>query len=53
MLEAIENDKTNVACNMLGAFLNQVEGFASHVLTEEEAQPLLDLTNAARNTLGC
>jgi len=53
-LDAINDNKTNVACNKLADFINQVTGFINNgTLTSAQGQPLIDSAARVRNTLGC
>jgi hypothetical protein len=53
-LDAINQGKTNVACNKLSDFNSQVSGFIGNgTLTSAQGQPLLNSSNHVRNTMGC
>jgi uncharacterized repeat protein (TIGR01451 family) len=53
-LDAINNGKTNVACNKLNDFISQVQSFINTgKLTPAQGQPLIDSARRVRNTLGC
>ena len=53
-LDAINQGKTNVACNKLGDFISQVSGFINNgTLTSAQGQPLITSANKLRNTIGC
>jgi len=53
-LDAINQGKTNVACNKLGDFISQVQTFVNNgTLTPAQGQPLLNSAANVRNTLGC
>ena len=54
IIAKLNKEKTNVACNQLGAFENQVLDFiVNGVLSASEGQELLDVTSDVKNTLGC
>jgi hypothetical protein len=53
-LDAINQSKTNVACNKLGDFIDQVQAYLRQgTLTTAVGQPLLNSAANVRNTLGC
>jgi len=53
-LDAINEGKTNVACNKLSDFANQVQTYISGgILTAAQGQPLINSANKVRNTIGC
>lgn len=53
-LDAINQGKTNVACNKLSDFISQVSGFISNgTLTSAQGQPLITSATKLRNTIGC
>lgn len=53
-LDAVNTNKTNVACNKLADFISQLSGFISNgTLTSAQGQPLLNSAAHVRNTLGC
>ena len=53
-LDAINQGKTNVACNKLSDFISQVSGFIGNGnLTSAQGQPLINSANHIRNTIGC
>jgi hypothetical protein len=53
-LDAINDGKTNVACNKLADFINQVSAYISNgTLTSAQGQPLINSANNVRNTIGC
>ena len=53
-LSAINNGQTNVACNKLSDFINQVQGYINNgTLSQAQGQPLIDSANSARAALGC
>jgi HYR domain len=53
-LDAINQGKTNVACNKLNDFISQVTGFINNgTLTSAQGQPLITSAAKVRNTLGC
>ena len=53
-LDAINQGKTNVACNKLGDFISQVTAFINNgTLTSAQGTPLINSANHVRNTLGC
>ena len=53
-LDAINQGKTNVACNKLSDFINQVGTFINNGnLTAAQGQPLIDSANHVRNYIGC
>jgi len=52
--DAINQGKTNVACNKLSDFINQVQTFISNgSLTSAQGQPLINSAAKVRNTIGC
>jgi uncharacterized repeat protein (TIGR01451 family) len=52
--DAINDGKTNVACNKLSDFINQVTGYINNgSLTSAQGQPLINSANNIRNTIGC
>lgn len=53
-LDAINQGKTNVACNKLGDFINQVTSFINNgTLTAAQGQSLINSANHVRNYIGC
>jgi hypothetical protein len=53
-LTALNEGKTNVACNKLADFISQVSGFINNgTLTSAQGQPLITSAAKLRNTLGC
>jgi len=53
-LDAINQGKTNVACNKLADFNSQVSAYISNgTLTSAQGQPLINSSNHVRNTIGC
>ena len=53
-LDAVNENKTNVACNKLGDFINQVTSFINNgTLTAADGQPLINSAAHVRNYLGC
>ena len=53
-LSAINNGQTNVACNKLNDFINQVTGYINNgTLSPAQGQPLINSANSARAALGC
>lgn len=53
-LDAINDGKTNVACNKLSDFINQVQTFINGgTLTSAQGQPLINSAAKVRNTIGC
>jgi uncharacterized repeat protein (TIGR01451 family) len=53
-LDAINDGKTNVACNKLADFIAQVQSYISNgVLTSAQGQPLINSAAKVRNTIGC
>jgi hypothetical protein len=53
-LDAVNQGKTNVACNKLADFINQVQVYISNgTLTSAQGQPLINSAANVRNTLGC
>jgi uncharacterized repeat protein (TIGR01451 family) len=53
-LNAINQGKTNVACNKLNDFISQVTSYINNgTLTSAQGQPLIDSANHVRNTIGC
>lgn len=53
-LDAVNQNKTNVACNKLGDFISQVTGYINNgTLTTAQGQPLINSANNARAALGC
>jgi hypothetical protein len=53
-LDAINDGKTNVACNKLSDFNSQVQSFISNgALTSAQGNSLLSSSNHVRNTIGC
>jgi len=53
-LDAINQGKTNVACNKLSDFNSQVSGFIGNgTLTSAQGNSLLSSSNHVRNTIGC
>jgi hypothetical protein len=53
-LDAINDGKTNVACNKLADFINQVGAYINNgTLTSAQGQPLINSANNVRNTIGC
>ena len=47
-MNKIDSGNTNVACNQLGAFINQLEGIVNNGTSEEAAavNPILEAANA-------
>jgi hypothetical protein len=53
-LDGVNNGQTNVACNKLQDFIQQVQSFINNgTLTSADGQPLIDSAARIRNTLGC
>jgi len=53
-LDAINQGKTNVACNKLSDFISQVSVFINNgTLTSAQGTPLITSANHVRNTIGC
>jgi uncharacterized repeat protein (TIGR01451 family) len=53
-LDAINENKINVACNKLADFNSQVQSFINNgTLTSAQGQPLIGSANHVRNTIGC
>jgi len=53
-LDAINQGKTNVACNKLSDFISQVTAFLNNgTLTSAQGTPLITSANHVRNTIGC
>ena len=53
-LDAINGGQTNVACNKLADFINQVTVYMNNgTLTSAQGQPLINSAANVRNTLGC
>jgi hypothetical protein len=53
-LDAVNDGKTNVACNKLADFISQVTVFINNgTLTSAQGQPLIVSAANVRNTLGC
>ena len=53
-LDAINQNKMNVACNKLADFILQVQGYIGNgTLTSAQGQPLINSANHVRNTIGC
>jgi hypothetical protein len=53
-LDAINQGKTNVACNKLNDFISQVTAYISNgTLTSAQGQPLITSAAKVRNTIGC
>jgi len=53
-LDAINQNKMNVACNKLADFNSQVQAFISNgTLTAAQGNSLLSSSNHVRNTIGC
>jgi alpha-D-ribose 1-methylphosphonate 5-triphosphate synthase subunit PhnG len=53
-LDAINQGKTNVACNKLSDFISQVSAYISNgTLTSAQGQPLINSATHVRNTIGC
>jgi hypothetical protein len=53
-LDAINQGKTNVACNKLADFNSQVTSFIGNgTLTAAQGNALLSSSNHVRNTIGC
>jgi len=53
-IDAINQGKTNVACNKLGDFNSQVTAFIGNgTLTAAQGNALLSSSNHVRNTIGC
>jgi hypothetical protein len=53
-LDAVNDNKINVACNKLGDFISQVSGFINNgALTSAQGQPLINSAAHLRNYLGC
>ncbi|MFY9610378.1 MAG: HYR domain-containing protein [Blastocatellia bacterium] len=53
-LDAVNQGKTNVACNKLADFINQVTGYINNgTLTPAQGQPLITSAAKVGNTLGC
>ena len=50
---AIEEDDLNRACNLLNAFMNEVDAQAGNKLTDEQAVELLECAEAVRESIGC
>jgi len=54
VLDAINEGKTNVACNKLSDFISQVSSYINNgTLTSAQGQPLIDSAAHVRNYLGC
>lgn len=53
-IQAYQKGKTQLACNLLHAFVNEVNGYVvSNKLSASQAQPLLDKANNIMDELGC
>jgi hypothetical protein len=53
-LDAINDNKTNIACNKLNDFNSQVQSFINNgTLTPAQGQPLINSSQHVRNTIGC
>jgi uncharacterized repeat protein (TIGR01451 family) len=53
-LDAVNDNKINVACNKLGDFISQVTGYINNgTLTSADGQPLINSAAHLRNYLGC
>jgi uncharacterized repeat protein (TIGR01451 family) len=53
-LDAINENKTTVACNKLADFISQVQSYISNgTLTSAQGQPLINSAAKVRNTIGC
>jgi Flp pilus assembly CpaF family ATPase len=53
-LDAVNQGKTNVACNKLADFISQVQAYINNgTLTSAQGQPLLNSAAHVRNTIGC
>jgi hypothetical protein len=53
-LDAINQGKTNVACNKLVDFISQVTAYINNgTLTSAQGTPLITSANHVRNTIGC
>jgi hypothetical protein len=53
-LDGLSRGQTNVACNKLSDFINQLTSFINNgTLTSAQGQPLLNSAAKVRNTLGC
>jgi len=53
-LDAVNQGKTNVACNKLADFISQVQAYIGNgTLTSAQGQPLINSAANLRNTLGC
>ena len=53
-LDAINQGKTNVACNKLSDFISQVSAYINNgTLTSAQGTPLINSANHVRNTIGC
>jgi uncharacterized repeat protein (TIGR01451 family) len=53
-LDAINDGKTNVACNKLADFISQVQTYINNgTLTSAQGQSLINSANHVRNTIGC
>lgn len=54
VLRSLDRNRINAACNVLNAFMNQIDALlAAGILTPKEAQPLFDSAGNARAALGC
>ncbi|HEU5240276.1 MAG TPA: HYR domain-containing protein [Pyrinomonadaceae bacterium] len=53
-LDAINQGKTNVACNKLSDFISQISAYINNgTLTSAQGTPLITSANHVRNTIGC
>lgn len=53
-LDAVNDNKINVACNKLNDFIGQVQGYINNgTLTSGQGQPLINSAANVRNYLGC
>ena len=53
-LDAVNSGKTNVACNKLADFINQVQAYLGNgTLTSAQGQPLINSATKLRNAIGC
>lgn len=53
-LDAINEEKTNVACNKLNDFITQAQSYINNgTLTPAQGQPLINSAAKVRNTIGC
>ena len=54
IINKLNNGKTSVACNQLGAFINHVNAFINGgTLTSAEGQPLIDVAQTIKDSAGC